>query len=168
MVSRKYLILLSMLGFLVAADQLTKNFVAGHFHLGETKALLENFFNITRVHNRGVAFGLLTTLSSEMRDSVFFLVPGLTLLAIFFVFYRLRAGQTMSIYALSMIIGGALGNLVDRFRLGYVIDFLDFHWHEGWHFPAFNVADMGVTCGVGLLLFGMLTEKEGENPRIMP
>jgi len=147
-----------MNGLLVALDQFTKNAIVTRFHLGDSMAVITGFFNVTRVHNSGAAFGLLATLSPEWREPFFFLVPGATLAVILFVFTRLRDVQSLSIYGLAMIVGGALGNLADRLRLGFVVDFLDFHWNGGWHFPAFNVADTAISLGVALLLVGMLLE----------
>ena len=167
MIPRKYLILLSTVGFIVALDQLTKNLVVSRFHLGDTKTVFSSFLNITRVHNAGAAFGLLATLPPHLRDPFFFLVPGFTLAVILFVFYRLRDSQSLSTYALAMIVGGALGNLADRLRLGFVIDFLDFHWNSGWHFPAFNVADAAISLGVAMLLVGMLQEKDESGEKAM-
>jgi signal peptidase II len=160
MIPRKYLILISAVGLIVALDQLTKNLVVSRFHLGDSMPVLDSILNITRVHNSGAAFGLLATLPPNLRDPFFFLVPGLTLAVILFVFYRLRESQNLSTYALAMIVGGALGNLADRVRLGFVVDFLDFHWNAGWHFPAFNVADAAISLGVAMLLLAMLREKD--------
>lgn len=162
MVPRKYLILLSTAGLVVALDQLTKNLVVNRFKLGDTLPVAGSFLSLTRVHNSGAAFGLMAGLPPNLRDPFFFLVPGVTLAVIFFVFYRLRESQGLSAHALSLIVGGAFGNLADRMRLGFVVDFLDVHWHTGWHFPAFNVADAAITLGVALLLFGMLVDKESE------
>jgi signal peptidase II len=162
MVPRKYLILLSTTGLVVALDQLTKNIVASRFRLGDTQAVLGNVLNVTRVHNSGAAFGLMAGLPPNLRDPFFFLVPGLTLAVIFFVFSRLRENQNTSAHALSLIVGGAFGNLADRLRLGFVIDFLDVHWNNGWHFPAFNVADAAISLGVAILLFGMIVDREAE------
>lgn len=158
--SRKYLILLSLMGFIVSLDQLTKNAIVNNFRLGESLPVLPAFFNISRVHNTGAAFGLLANLPPNVRDPFFFIVPGITLLVILIVFYKLKENQSVSVYGLSAIVGGALGNLADRIRLGYVVDFLDFHLDSQWHFPAFNVADAAITTGVGMLMLGMLYEKE--------
>lgn len=163
MVSRKYLILLSLSGFVVSLDQLTKNAVVSGFKLGESIPVISGLFNISRVHNTGAAFGLLSTLSPEWRDPFFLLVPAITLAVILGVFYQLREGQLLSVYALASIVGGALGNIADRIRLGYVVDFLDFHWNSHFHFPAFNVADMAISAGVFMLLIGMLYEREGDD-----
>jgi len=162
MVSRKYLVLLSLSGFIVSLDQLTKNAVVNNFKLGESLPVASSFFNISRVHNAGAAFGLLANLPPNLRDPFFFIVPAFTLAVIFAVFYKLRDTQSLSVYALTAIVGGALGNLADRIRLGYVVDFLDFHWNGAWHFPAFNVADSAITIGVALLMLGMLIERDGE------
>lgn len=164
MVPRKYLILLSTSGLVVSLDQLTKNMIVNRFRLGDTMPVAGSWFSFSRVHNTGAAFGLLAGLPPSLRDPFFFLVPGATLAVIFFVFHRLRASQMLSAQALAMIVGGAFGNLADRLRLGFVIDFLDFHWNAGWHFPAFNVADSAISLGVAMLLFGMLLDKDEESP----
>ena len=127
MVSRKYLILLSTIGLVVSVDQLTKNTIVSRLHFGESIQVFQSYFNLTRVHNFGAAFGLLSSLPPGSRELFFLVVPIITLLIILFVFYRLREQQGSNVYALSMIMGGALGNLADRIRLGYVIDFFDFH-----------------------------------------
>jgi signal peptidase II len=155
MVPRKYLILLSTSGLVVSLDQLTKNLVVSRLHLGDSFSTLGGFMSITRVHNAGAAFGFLATLPPSLRDPFFYIVPTLTLLAIFYVFSRPRESQSLSIHALSLIVGGAFGNIADRLRLGFVIDFLDFHWRDAWHFPAFNCADIAISFGVALLLIGM-------------
>lgn len=162
MVPRKYLILLSTTGLVVALDQLTKNLVVSRFRLGDSLPVIDKMMNITRVHNAGAAFGLMAGVSPSLRDPLIFIVPGIVLAVILFVFSRLRENQNLSAHALAMIVGGAFGNIADRLRLGFVIDFLDFHFNAGWHFPAFNVADAAIVVGVGLLLFGMLQDKEDE------
>lgn len=162
MIKRKYLILLSMIGMLVSLDQLTKLLVVSNFRLGESSAVLPNFFSLTLVHNEGAAFGFLATLPPNLRDPFFMVVPVLTLLVIMAIFTKLREEQAMSIYSLSLIVSGALGNLIDRLHLGFVVDFLDFHWQYRAHFPAFNVADIAISLGVLILLIGIITEKESK------
>jgi signal peptidase II len=134
--------------------------MTNNFRLGESRPVIEDFFQLTLVHNRGAAFGIMANLSPALRDPVLFLLPCLVLALIFFAFARLRDAQALSIYALSLVIGGAVGNLADRLRLGYVVDFLDFHWKRQAHFPAFNLADMAITIGVALLFLSLLYEKE--------
>lgn len=160
MIKRKYLILLSVQGLIVALDQLTKFTVAGLFKLGESVAVIPSLFNLTLVHNNGAAFGFLSDLSHPFREPFFLVVPGLTLAAILFVFTKVQDRQIISVYGLSLIVGGALGNIVDRVRVGYVIDFLDFHWKGHYHFPAFNVGDSAITIGAFLLILSMVLEKD--------
>ena len=158
MVQRKYLILLSLTGLLVTLDQLFKLLVINRFQLGESLELVKNFFNVTRVHNTGAAFGLLASAPPEWREPFFSVVPMAMLVVILVVFYRLQENQKIGIFALSLIVGGALGNMADRLRLGYVVDFLDFHWNYQAHFPAFNIADTGISLGVGLLVISLVYE----------
>lgn len=149
-----------MLGMLVSFDQLTKFVMAGMLKTGESIKVIPQFFHFSLVHNPGAAFGLLANLRPELREPFFFVIPFATLGVIMVVFYRLQESQHLSIFALSMIVGGAIGNLVDRLRLGYVIDFLDFHWQQKYHFPAFNLADAAITVGVLILLVSIVYEKE--------
>lgn len=154
-----------MVGTLVSFDQLTKFLVISNFHLGESLPILKDYFSLTLVHNPGAAFGILANLAPQWREPFFLIVPLVTLMIIMAVFIKLQEEQVISMYALSMIVGGAVGNLIDRLRLGYVIDFLDFHWKFQHHFPAFNVADSAITVGVALLLLSMAYEKEPAKSR---
>lgn len=153
---------MSLAGALVSFDQLTKLLVVGSLKLGESVQVIKLFFHITLVHNPGAAFGLFATLKPELREPFFFVIPLATLGIIGVVFYRLKESQQLSIFALTLIIGGAIGNLIDRVRLGFVIDFLDFHWMFKYHFPAFNLADAAITIGVLILLLSIVYEKEIE------
>ena len=159
MFQRKYLILLSSVGFWVSFDQVTKLLMLMNLHLGESRQIVNDFFSFTLVRNSGAAFGLLATLPVQLREPFFLVVPAVTLALVLFVFARTAESQQISLFALSAVVGGALGNLVDRLRLTYVIDFLDFHWKDYYHFPAFNVADCAITIGVAALLFSMTFEK---------
>ena len=159
MLQRKHLILLSLAGAIISFDQLIKTVVVNRFHLGESKEIIPNFFNITLVHNPGAAWGMLATLDPAIREPFFAIVPLITLAIILFVFQRLHSEQKLSIFALSAIVGGAIGNLIDRARIGYVIDFLDFHYRT-YHFPAFNLADSAITLGVFVLLLTSFFEKQ--------
>jgi signal peptidase II len=114
------------------------------------------------IHNTGAAFGLLANLPPEIREPFFLVLPSLTLTAILYAYYKLPDEDVMSIYGLILIVGGALGNLIDRVRLGYVVDFLDFHWYGKYHFPAFNVADSAICIGVGILIVNLIITPEPE------
>jgi signal peptidase II len=149
-----------MVGTLVSLDQLTKFLITEHLDPGQSLAVIAGFFQFTLVHNTGAPFGMLANLPGKYREPFFFLVPGITLVVVLITFYRLRERQLLSVYALSLIVGGALGNIMDRLRLGHVVDFLDFHFRQAAHFPAFNLADTAITVGVGLLFLGLLLERE--------
>lgn len=158
MFPRKYLLLVAILGLVVSLDQLTKFIVTVHFSEGQSRPLIEGYLNIVEVHNPGAAFGVLAQLSPDLRGPLLFFVPSLVLLLILVFFSRVEEEKRLSIHSLSLIVGGALGNLVDRVRLGYVVDFVDFHWHGHWHFPAFNVADAAICLGVAGLMLSMIYE----------
>ena len=137
---------------LVLADQITKVLIAGLYELGEGTPVT-SFFNIVRVHNTGAAFSFLADAGGWQR----WLFTGLSAGASIFIVYLLysHAGQRLFCFALTCVLGGAVGNLIDRVVYGYVIDFLDFY-AAGWHFPAFNVADSAITLGAGCLILDEL------------
>jgi signal peptidase II len=130
------------------ADQFTKTLILGYYKLGDSTYVL-NFFNIVRAHNTGAAFSFLQNAGGWQR----WLFTGIGVVATIFIIWMLRShsGQKLFAFALACILGGAVGNVVDRLMHGYVVDFLDFHW-AGWHFPAFNVADSGITIGAACLI----------------
>ncbi|KQT09591.1 signal peptidase II [Ramlibacter sp. Leaf400] len=134
---------------LLIADQLTKILILGAFRLGDS-TYVTSFFNVVRVHNTGAAFSFLAAASGWQRW--FFTAIGVA--AALFILWMLRShpGQKLFSFALACILGGAVGNVVDRLMHGYVVDFLQFHWSNRWYFPAFNVADAAITIGAGALI----------------
>jgi len=140
-------------------DQFTKVLIVGSMQLGDSKEVW-SFFNIVRAHNTGAAFSFLAHAGGWQR---WFFV-GLGTAATAFIVYMLKqhGGQKLFSWALTLILGGAIGNVIDRLVHGYVVDFLDFHWaflspmFPAGHFPAFNVADCGITIGAGLLILDEL------------
>ena len=132
----------------VALDQLTKTLILQHFQLGDTRYVTP-FFNVVRVHNTGAAFSFLAGASGWQRW--FFVVLGFVASA--FIVWMLRSHPTQRLFcfAVTMIMGGALGNVLDRLLHGYVVDFLQFH-AGGWYFPSFNLADSAITLGAVLLI----------------
>ena len=160
MVNRKYHLLVSLAGAIVSIDQLVKFSVASRLEEGNSLNLGLPFLDITLVKNRGAIFGLLGDLDPSLRDPIFLFLPLLTLLLIIAFYFKLSDRLPYSILSLCLIVGGAIGNLLDRLRLGYVIDYLDFHWNSQYHFPAFNVADMSITAGVVLLAWAMFLRNE--------
>ena len=134
--------------FLMGADQITKTLILNHYQLGDS-TFITSFFNIVRAHNTGAAFSFLSDAGGWQR----WLFTGIGVAATIFIVWQLRAhpGQKLFSFALSSILGGAVGNVVDRLMHGYVVDFLDFHWRD-MHFPAFNVADSAITVGAICLI----------------
>ncbi len=129
-------------------DQFTKVLILGYYRLGDA-TYVTSFFNIVRAHNPGAAFSFLAGAGGWQRW--FFTALGLG--AAVFIIWMLRShsGQRLFAFALSCILGGALGNVLDRLIHGYVVDMLDFHW-RGWHYPAFNLADSAITLGAICLI----------------
>ena len=130
-------------------DQLTKLWIVNQYIYGESEALTA-YFNLVRVHNFGAAFSFLNNEGGWQRWG-FSVFAALVSLIILVWISRLSAQQKLEGLALALILGGALGNLYDRMTLGYVVDFLDFHW-SGIHFPAFNIADSAISIGAVLIL----------------
>jgi len=151
----KYLLLASISGATISLDQLTKMYIHTRFRLQEIHNVT-SFFDITYVRNFGAAFGVMATTAQKYREPFFLLVPFVALVIIIMIMRGLQDSQKGQIFGLSLIFGGAIGNYIDRIRFKFVIDFLDFHYKEIYHWPAFNVADSAIVCGVSLLILQML------------
>lgn len=150
---------LALAALVVVLDQFTKWLIVGNYHLGDS-TYVTGFFNIVRAHNTGAAFSFLAAAGGWQR----WLFTALALAASAFIVWLLRshAGQKLFAFSLAMILGGAIGNVIDRSLHGYVVDFLDFHWsflsplfYRG-HFPAFNLADSAITVGAVCLVLDEL------------
>ena len=139
----------------IVLDQLTKTLIVGSFQLGDSRTIT-SFFNLVRWHNTGAAFSFLAGASGWQRW--FFI--GLGGVVTVFIIWMLRqhGGQRLFCWSLSLVLGGALGNVIDRLLHGHVIDFLQFHWpwlapmFPGGYFPSFNIADSAITVGAVLLI----------------
>ena len=132
----------------VLLDQLTKYWVSASFHYGEARAYT-GFFNLVLTHNQGAAFSFLATAAGWQRG--FFIGIALIAIVVIGVLLARHARDRLFCLSLALILGGAIGNVIDRIVLGYVVDFLDFHV-AGWHWPAFNLADSAITAGAVLLV----------------
>ncbi len=150
---------LSLAAMIAVLDQYTKTLILGYYQLGDSTTVT-SFFNITRHHNAGAAFSLLADAGGWQRW--FFLAIGLLAVVLILYFLSKHAGEKLFSFALACILGGAIGNLVDRSMHGYVVDFLDFHFkwlapafHQG-HFPTFNVADAAISLGAFCLILDEL------------
>ena len=144
---------------IIVADQLTKTLIIGNFELGDSRTIT-SFFNLVRVHNPGAAFSFLADASGWQRW--FFVGLGLVATVVIVWMLKNHGGQRLFSLALALILGGALGNVIDRLLHGHVIDFLQFHcdWlapmFHGGYFPSFNIADSAITVGAILLILDEL------------
>jgi signal peptidase II len=145
---------LSLATVVVILDQLTKVMVVRSFQVGERRPVLEGWFDLTLVYNKGAAFSFLASADGWQRW--FFIAVGFAAMA-FILYLLVRHGsQKLFGVALSLILGGAIGNVLDRVLEGQVVDFLLAHWNDRWYFPAFNVADAAITAGAALLILDEL------------
>jgi len=151
----RYRILAIISAVIIALDQATKLYVDANFRLHESMPVIRGFFNLTYVRNKGAAFGILA--DNAVRIPFFITVSIVAMLGILWYINRIRNDQKLAVFSLSLVFAGAFGNLIDRVRLGEVIDFLDVFWQR-YHWPAFNVADSAITVGVTLLLIDMWCE----------
>lgn len=141
----------------VVADQITKAIVLARFVLGE-RVEVTGFFNMVLVYNKGAAFSFLSDAGGWQTPAL--IVFALAAIGLVGTFIVRSPGRTMLLTGLALILGGALGNLIDRLRFGQVVDFLDFH-AAGWHWPAFNVADSAISVGAALLILEGFVHREG-------
>lgn len=160
---KKYLLLISISGFIVAIDQLTKLTIHTSLRLGEAVNVVPHFFNLVYVRNQGAAFGFLANSHPAFREIFFLAMPPLALLFILILLRGVDDKDVAQVVALSSIFGGALGNYIDRLYFKYVIDFLDFYFTtpsgRTYNWPAFNLADSAIVMGVFFLLAVMYREK---------
>ena len=145
----------------VALDQVAKALVDRYMDLHESHTLVEGLARLTYVQNRGAAFGILSDADLPYQSLLFSLISILALGAIAVYAWKLPITSRLPQMALALIMGGAVGNLIDRMRLGYVIDYVDVYWGRH-HWPAFNVADSAISIGVALLVLDILKNPQSE------
>lgn len=159
----KYIRLLIVSGFTILADQISKLLIVRFMSYGESIEVIPGFFNLTYVLNPGGAFSLFAQQSQLVRVMMFLVF---SLVAVGFIFYLYKGvprTHPMLANALALILGGAIGNLIDRIRMGKVVDFLDCYVKHDWpHWPVFNVADSAICIGVGIFIFHMVFNKMPE------
>jgi signal peptidase II len=139
----------------VVLDQITKAIVRQRFELHESVVVIPGFFDLTRVHNSGAAFGMLNAADFPFKTAVLSLISTAALAGVALYAAMLPPSQWLARIGLAFILGGAAGNLIDRLTAGFVVDFFDFYWRD-WHFWAFNIADAAITVGVALMILDML------------
>jgi len=136
-------------------DQVVKAIVRREMALNESIPVIPGFFDLTRVHNTGTAFGFMNTTDFPFKTVILAAIAIGALAALAMYAATLPASQRLARLGLALILGGAAGNLIDRVSEGYVVDFVDLYW-SGWHFWAFNVADAAITVGVALMILDLL------------
>ncbi|MCG6917733.1 MAG: signal peptidase II [Deltaproteobacteria bacterium] len=155
----QYKIFLPLTAGVLFFDQLSKSAVSGSLKMHEVRPIIHGLLNLTLVHNTGAAFGLMAGQPSMLRTFFFLGVSLLAMGVVLWMLFRLPPNQKVEHVALSLIFGGALGNVIDRVRLGEVIDFIDVYFRS-YHWPAFNLADSAITVGVILLMYRVLFIRE--------
>jgi len=145
-------------GGVVLADQATKYWVTINIALYDHVVVVKNLFNINHVLNAGGAFGFFSTGSPFVRKFIFLFLSSLVALFILWLYKKTARDLIVLSFGLALIFGGAMGNLIDRFRFGKVVDFLDFYYGT-YHWPAFNVADSGICVGMAILIYHVVLNK---------
>jgi signal peptidase II len=150
-VHKKWQLFWLIVGMILVLDQSTKLYVHATFLLHESRPVIDDFFHLTYVRNPGAAFGLLARQSAIFLRVFFPAVTAFAVAILLLYYHRTPRQQVLTLWGIGLIVGGAVGNGIDRLWLGQVIDFLDFFW-QSYHWPAFNVADSAICVGVGCLL----------------
>lgn len=144
-----------MMVAIILVDQFTKGYIQSAYQLGEIREIIPGFFNLTYVQNTGAAFGFGAGAAEWFRVLMFLALPVLACFWLLYLIWDTRHKSLLLCSAYSLILAGAIGNLIDRFYLKFVVDMFDFYWGT-WHFAAFNVADSAITVGAFLLIFDFI------------
>jgi signal peptidase II len=161
---QKYWILLIFCFGILLLDQWTKYMIVQKLPLYQRVEVIQGFFNIVHVRNTGGAFGIFGGEKGGLGSLLFVVASLIAIGAIVLLFIRIRKEEKALAVSFSLILSGAIGNLIDRFRYGEVIDFLDFHL-SSYHWPAFNVADSAICIGIGLMALELLKKDRKKGPR---
>jgi signal peptidase II len=157
------LLYLALSALVFGLDRFTKLLVMDRLPLHASVPVVEGFFDLTHVTNTGALFGILSGLAPPLRGAVFVAIPILAVVLILVFQLRSSARDALAQVGLALILGGALGNLTDRIAWGHVVDFLDFSV-AGRHWPAFNLADSSICCGVGALILDLIRRERSPAP----
>ena len=158
---KKLIIYFLIVIFIIIVDQVSKIYVFDHFYLGESVPVIDGFFNFTYVQNKGAAFGFGGAFHNWIRYSLFLFLPVLACFWLVYALIKSAKGPVIMTWAYTLILGGAIGNLIDRFRLDYVVDFFDFYIGN-YHFATFNVADSAITCAAFLIILDYIINRKNE------
>ncbi|MBI1862373.1 MAG: signal peptidase II [Deltaproteobacteria bacterium] len=163
---RKYLILFSLSGLIITLDQLTKQWFENRLTENAGHDLIPGLLTLTHRHSVGFAFGLLQTTPERFHTLFLLGIPAFALVLIVLIFIKLRDNQMVTSVALTAILSGAVGNLIDRIQLGYVVDFLVVRLGSKELLPALNVADSAIICGVLLMLINTVRQEIGRTSHV--
>ena len=168
---RKYWVLLIFCFGILLLDQVTKFIVVQKFPLYQRVEVIHGFFNLTHVRNTGGAFGIFGGEKGGIGSILFVVVSLIAVGAILVLFTKVKENEKNLALSFSLILSGAIGNLIDRLRYGEVVDFLDFHLST-YHWPAFNVSDSAICIGIGLMALQLFkgdhkksTKSQAQNPK---
>jgi len=161
---RKYWVLFIFLFGVLLLDQLTKSMIVQKLFLYEKVEVIRGFFNIIHVRNTGGAFGIFGGEKGGLGSVLFVVVSLLAIGAIVYLFVKAREDEKVLAFSFTLILSGALGNLIDRIRYGEVIDFIDFHVST-YHWPAFNIADSAICIGIGLMALELLAKDKKKSTK---
>lgn len=159
----RYTLILLVASITIIIDQISKQLILNAFQPGEVLPVVPGFFNLTLTFNFGAAFGLWSNLPPGWREVALGASITLALLVLMYFLRHSAQRSTLSQVSLAAVLGGALGNVIDRFRHGYVIDFLDAYWGT-YHWPAFNIADSAIVVGVAIVVLGPQPHTTTANP----
>jgi signal peptidase II len=162
--NKKHGLFFTTLLLVVGLDQISKMYVSSVMSLHASHPVIDGFFNITYVRNPGAAFGFLSNAAPMFRSLFLIVVSAAAIVMILYFLAKNKSAAMLLTFALSLILGGAVGNLLDRIRFGNVVDFLDFYI-ASWHWPAFNVADSAISVGAVLLIVEMFVRKKSGSLR---
>ncbi|MEE2638467.1 MAG: signal peptidase II [Acidobacteriota bacterium] len=163
--TRRVMVVISVV--IIALDQVTKQLIRAEIALNDTLEVIPGFFNLVHVRNTGAAFGILNVTDLAYKRFLMTGIASVALVAIAFYVRQVASHETLSRVGLALILGGAVGNLIDRAAMGYVVDFVDVYWKHV-HFWAFNVADSAITVGACLLIVDMFWGPRPEQPDDVP
>jgi signal peptidase II len=153
---KKYLIVGIIAFSVIGLDQLTKYIICQTLPLHQQIAVSHDFFHIIHIRNPGIAFGLLTHVGSRFKIPMLIFISGVAVVILLFFLAQIKEESRLQLLCFSLVLGGATGNLIDRFRFGEVIDFIYVHWYTEFYWPAFNVADSAISVGIMLLALDIL------------
>jgi signal peptidase II len=153
---KSFFIIALIAAAVIALDQYTKYLICANLGLYGRIEVIPGYLDIIHIRNSGVAFGFLKGFGTQYKTLSLIGVAAVAVFLLGFLISQVRRDQKLQAFSLALILGGAIGNIIDRFRLGEVVDFVDAQWQGIYHWPAFNVADMGISVGIVLLLIDEL------------